>query len=45
MIDQAVGRVLASGKRTADIMQDGMTAVSTAEMGDAIIAELDALSA
>ena len=45
MINQAVGRVLASGKRTADIMQDGMTAISTAEMGDAIIAELDALSA
>ena len=45
MLDQAIGRVLASGKRTADIMQDGMTAVSTTEMGDAIIAELDALSA
>ncbi len=45
LLDQAIGRVLASGKRTADIMQDGMTAVSTTEMGDAIIAELDALSA
>ncbi len=45
ILDQAIGRVLASGKRTADIMQDGMMAVSTTEMGDAIIAELDALSA
>ena len=43
MLDQAIERVLASGKRTADIMQDGMTPTSTTEMGDAIITELDAL--
>ena len=44
MLDQAIERVLASGKRTADIMQDGMTPASTSEMGDAIISELNALS-
>ncbi len=44
MIDQAIENVLTSGKRTADIMQDGMTAVSTTEMGDAILSELDALT-
>ncbi len=43
LLDQAIERVLASGKRTADIMQDGMTPTSTTEMGDAIISELDAL--
>ncbi len=44
MVDRAIENVLASGKRTADIMQGGMTAVSTTEMGDAILGELDALS-
>jgi 3-isopropylmalate dehydrogenase len=41
MIDTAIEAVLASGKRTADIMQPGMTAVSTDAMMDAILGELD----
>ncbi len=42
-LEQAVEKVLASGVRTADLMQaDGGKPVSTSEMGDAIIAELDA---
>ncbi len=41
MIDAAIETVLASGLRTADILQDGMIAVSTGAMTDAILAELD----
>lgn len=41
LIDAAIERVLASGKRTADIMQPGMTAVATDTMMDAILGELD----
>ncbi|MCW8861601.1 MAG: 3-isopropylmalate dehydrogenase, partial [Rhodospirillales bacterium] len=33
--------VLNAGLRTADIMQDGKTKVSTKAMGEAIVAELD----
>ena len=36
-VENAVGRVLAGGLRTADIFTDGMTGVSTAEMGDAVV--------
>ncbi|MEM7619550.1 MAG: 3-isopropylmalate dehydrogenase [Pseudomonadota bacterium] len=39
-LDQAVAKVLDLGLRTGDIMQSGMTEVSTAQMGDAILAEL-----
>jgi len=42
-LDQAVQNVLAHGLRTADIMSDGMTEVSTSGMGDAVIAELEKL--
>ena len=35
-VEKAVSRVLAGGLRTADILTDGMTGVSTAEMGDAV---------
>lgn len=45
MLDKAIANVLAKGLRTGDIMQPGMTQVSTAAMGEAIIAELDALAA
>ena len=45
MLDQAIGHVLDEGLRTADIMQEGMTQVSTTDMGEAIIKELDRLSA
>jgi 3-isopropylmalate dehydrogenase len=40
MIEGAVGDVLAEGKRTKDIMTPGATAVSTREMGDALLAAL-----
>jgi len=43
-LDGAVQSVLARGLRTADIMTDGMTLVSTAGMGDALIEELEKLS-
>ncbi len=42
LLDGAIAAALAKGMRTADIMQPGMTQVSTAQMGEAIIAELDA---
>jgi 3-isopropylmalate dehydrogenase len=45
LLDKAIEAVLNSGKRTGDIMQPGMTQVSTTEMGEAIVAELDRLSA
>ena len=42
-LEKAVNDVLGKGIRTGDLMQaDGGTPVSTTEMGDAIIAELDA---
>ena len=42
-LETAVETVLAQGIRTADLMQaDGGKAVTTSEMGDAIIAALDA---
>ncbi len=42
-LEAAVEKVLADGVRTADLMQaDGGTAVSTSEMGDALLAALDA---
>ena len=44
-VDQAVQNVLNRDLRTSDIMGDGMTRVSTSEMGDAIINELDKLAA
>ena len=45
LIERAAQNVLASGKRTRDIMTDGAEAVSTAQMGDAVVAELDKLTA
>jgi len=39
-LEAAIARVLEAGLRTADIMQEGMTQVSTAEMGEAIVAEM-----
>lgn len=44
MLEQAVNDVLASGYRTADIMQDGSQKLGTKEMGDAVIAALDKLA-
>jgi 3-isopropylmalate dehydrogenase len=45
MLDQAIADVLAAGVRTKDIAPEGANAVGTAEMGDAIIAELQRLMA
>ncbi len=42
MIEQAVSTVLDQGLRTADIYSAGTTRVSTAEMGDAVVAALQA---
>jgi 3-isopropylmalate dehydrogenase len=39
-IEAAVSKVLDQGLRTADIMSSGMRQVGTAEMGDAVVAEL-----
>jgi len=39
-VEQAVQKVLAGGLRTADIFSEGMTKVSTSEMGDAVVAAL-----
>jgi 3-isopropylmalate dehydrogenase len=42
-LEKAVERVLADGLRTADLMgPEGGTPVSTIEMGDAVVAALDA---
>jgi 3-isopropylmalate dehydrogenase len=42
-VDQAIASVLAKGLRTADITSEGTTAVSTSQMGEAVLAELQAL--
>src|ERR1700723_1484401 len=44
-IDEAIAAALAKGLRTADIKSDGAKVVSTSEMGEAIIGELESLSA
>ncbi|HVC57535.1 MAG TPA: 3-isopropylmalate dehydrogenase [Stellaceae bacterium] len=40
LVEEAVRRTLAAGVRTADILQPGVARVSTREMGDAILKEL-----
>jgi 3-isopropylmalate dehydrogenase len=44
-LDTAIAAVLANGLRTADIKSDGTTVVSTSQMGEAILKELQALHA
>ena len=44
-VESAVGRVLASGLRTADIAAAGVASVGTRAMGDAVVAALGAASA
>ncbi len=39
-VEAAVGKVLDKGLRTGDIMSEGMTKVSTSDMGDAVVAAL-----
>jgi len=45
LIDQAIAGALSRGLRTADIMQPNMRKVGTAEMGSAILEELEKLAA
>ncbi len=45
LLEGAVEAVLAGGLRTGDIMQPGMTLVSTSAMGEAVAAALDASAA
>ena len=45
LVETAVRNVLAGGKRTADIAKPGEATVTTAEMGAAVLAELDRLGA
>ncbi len=42
-LDQAIAAVLAKGLRTADLKSEGATIVSTAQMGEAILKEVQAL--
>ena len=44
-LDQAVAATLAKGMRTADIKSDGATIVSTPQMGEAVLKELQTLYA
>jgi 3-isopropylmalate dehydrogenase len=44
LIEQAVANVLASGMRTADILQPGTAKIGTRTMGDAVMRELDKLA-
>ncbi len=45
LLDQAVNAVLDDGLRTADIAEPGITPVSTAAIGDAVLGALDKLAA
>jgi 3-isopropylmalate dehydrogenase len=44
LIEAAIAATLAKGLRTADIMSEGSKRVGTAEMGSAIIAEMEKLA-
>jgi 3-isopropylmalate dehydrogenase len=44
LLDQAIAAALAKGLRTADIKSEGCTVVSTKEMGEAIVGELERLA-
>ena len=44
LIEQAIAAALARGLRTADVKSQGCTLVGTAEMGAAILKELDRLT-
>ena len=45
LIDQAIAATLDKGLRTADIASAGMTVIGTTEMGEAIVGEVERLSA
>jgi len=42
-VDQAIAAVLAKGLRTADLKSEGATIISTAQMGEAVLKELQEL--
>ncbi len=44
MLEQAVGNAITAGTRTADIVAPGAKPVSTTQMGDAVVAELERLA-
>jgi 3-isopropylmalate dehydrogenase len=44
-LDAAIAAALAKGLRTADIKSEGCKIVSTTEMGEAVVGELEKLSA
>ena len=45
LIERAVENTLAAGKRTSDIAEPGTTGISTSEMAEALLGELDKLAA
>jgi 3-isopropylmalate dehydrogenase len=45
LIDRAIAATLAQGLRTADIKSEGTRLVNTAQMGDAVLAEMEKLAA
>jgi 3-isopropylmalate dehydrogenase len=45
LIDRAIAAALAKGLRTADIKSEGCKVVSTREMGEAVIAEMEKIAA
>ena len=45
VLDQAIAAVLDKGLRTGDIASPGTTTIGTAQMGEAIVAEMERLSA
>jgi 3-isopropylmalate dehydrogenase len=44
LVDQAISGALAKGMRTADIKSEGMKVISTSQMGDAILSEMEGLA-
>jgi 3-isopropylmalate dehydrogenase len=44
-LDAAIAAVLAKGLRTADIKSEGSKIVSTSEMGEAVVGELERMAA
>jgi 3-isopropylmalate dehydrogenase len=45
LLETAIAATLAKGLRTADIKSEGAKIVSTSEMGEAVVGELEKLSA
>ncbi|WP_319774655.1 3-isopropylmalate dehydrogenase [Breoghania sp.] len=44
LVERAISAALDKGLRTGDLMSEGMTKVGTTQMGDAILAEIEALA-